>query len=365
MTIRFVCSCGKRLKAPNSFAGRRKKCPSCDKLVEIPRRGLARLLGRPAANPPRSTGPPGVSVFVRSLPVPLDPDAPDPVMLRRPPRWIRLLPKQSDPRWYDQLTLPVFRIPAFVRLAALLTLITAATLAGWLAIPRFTYWQIPAFGIAILMFLALLGSSLTYFNATIVLASRGKVKHEPELNGDPLLGLVSCGQWLACFLAGPALLFLAALIYWVNCGELTVVDWLILAEIGIIGVGWWSMGVLITNAVEGTRVAWPRQVIQTAVGMGTKTIQLTLLASVVFLGHAFLVGYSISRLNAEPFLSLFRLSLCWTSGLYLTAFTCRRMGMTYYQVFRKPLKKRAKSKPPNLQVVRPPDADEKPRRRAE
>jgi hypothetical protein len=34
--IRFICACGKRMKAPAQYASRRIKCPQCGIQVKIP-----------------------------------------------------------------------------------------------------------------------------------------------------------------------------------------------------------------------------------------------------------------------------------------------------------------------------------------
>jgi hypothetical protein len=36
MPITFSCGCGKTLRVPDEFAGRRAKCPGCGELVNIP-----------------------------------------------------------------------------------------------------------------------------------------------------------------------------------------------------------------------------------------------------------------------------------------------------------------------------------------
>jgi hypothetical protein len=36
MPIQFNCPCGKMLRVPDEFAGRRAKCPGCAALVDIP-----------------------------------------------------------------------------------------------------------------------------------------------------------------------------------------------------------------------------------------------------------------------------------------------------------------------------------------
>ncbi|MHC4608484.1 MAG: hypothetical protein ACYTAF_16350, partial [Planctomycetota bacterium] len=49
MPIRFQCSCGRSLTAPDDRAGARARCPGCQKIVQVPKRRPA-----PAANAPAS-----------------------------------------------------------------------------------------------------------------------------------------------------------------------------------------------------------------------------------------------------------------------------------------------------------------------
>jgi hypothetical protein len=47
--IHFRCSCGKNMQAKEEFAGRRLKCPQCDKIVRIPQPAPSREM-QPAPN---------------------------------------------------------------------------------------------------------------------------------------------------------------------------------------------------------------------------------------------------------------------------------------------------------------------------
>jgi hypothetical protein len=228
-------------------------------------------------------------------------------------------------------------VPIFFRLAMMLTILTAFGLLGWLSIdhdqPR--NWPYVMLGVSLFLLLLVLGRTLNYFNAILALAAQGKVKHDASIDFAPIRALLSCGQWFACFLAGPAFLFGFILGYWLYSGDLSVIDWLILAELGFAGVGWWLIAILLTNINGAARVPTPRHVARTALAMGWKTVELALLATGVFLAHLFAAIYGIGHLHDRPVVAFLLLCTAATTGLYLTAFTFRRLGLTYYRVERK------------------------------
>jgi hypothetical protein len=50
MPLLFSCQCGKQLRAPEEFAGRRIKCPNCQEVVTVP--------GAPASGNGAESSPP-------------------------------------------------------------------------------------------------------------------------------------------------------------------------------------------------------------------------------------------------------------------------------------------------------------------
>jgi hypothetical protein len=380
MAIEVVCDCGKRLKAPDWMAGRRTQCPSCWVPVEIPKRRWINLGGRSrkdrrrdaknadrpqelaedARNPPPSAPPvrvskvdafadersqarlpkrpsarPTRSTFVPSRGVGDGDDyRPDSIMLRSQPRWVKLLPNRGEHQWYHSLLYPFGKLPVFFRLGLLLAILTTNTLVLWLSLDS----QGSAQGIVTFCLVACicgilftLGHTFHYFNAILEMASRGKTRHEPGIGCSALGALVSCGHWLGCFVMGPALLFAGAFGYWLYCGDLTVIDWMILVELCYAGVGWWLLALLLTNLDDTLRVATPGMIIRTARAMRWETAGLTAMAAIVFLGHFFFAAYAISQLHVTPLSSFPLLWVCWCSGLYLTAFIFRRLGLTYHR----------------------------------
>jgi hypothetical protein len=396
MAIEVVCDCGKRLKAPDWMAGRRTQCPACWVAVQIPKRrwiNVGRLAGTftrhrssarrsdskhevpndrsqtaPSA-PSRSSSassalpadryvaqlvkgqPSGAasSTFVPSRGVGDGDDyRPDSVVLRTQPRWVKLLPDRGEQQWYHSLLFPFGKLPVFFRLGFLLAILTTNSLILWLSLER----ESPSKGPIVVCLAAcvcglffVLGHTFHYFNAILEMAAHGKTRHEPGIGCSALGALVSCGHWLGCFVMGPALLFGAALGYWLYCGDLSVIDWMILIELCYAGVGWWLIALLLTNLDDTLRVASPGQIVRTVLIMRWETAGLTALAAVVVLGHFFFAAYAISQLYVTPLSSFPLLWACWSSGLYLTAFMFRRLGLTYYRAQVAVAEKRQASRP--------------------
>jgi hypothetical protein len=54
MPISFECSCGKKMSAKEEFAGRRLRCPECQRVVTIPKAGPALMPASPGKSAPPS-----------------------------------------------------------------------------------------------------------------------------------------------------------------------------------------------------------------------------------------------------------------------------------------------------------------------
>jgi hypothetical protein len=71
MPIPFECSCGRKMSAKEEFAGRRLRCPECQRVVTIPKPGSALLPTIPhGGSPPAATS--RVSIQPDGDSVPLD-----------------------------------------------------------------------------------------------------------------------------------------------------------------------------------------------------------------------------------------------------------------------------------------------------
>ncbi len=114
MSIRFKCACGRALKAPDVTAGKQIACPACKKPVRIP------------ASSPAATARPIREKKAESDET-LDSAFTDEVWDALPPADTPTLPRQSLPRQTKSRI--NWRVP--VTLLAVLAVVAAVTVAGW------------------------------------------------------------------------------------------------------------------------------------------------------------------------------------------------------------------------------------------
>ena len=87
----------------------------------------------------------------------------------------------------------------------------------------------------ILLPVLVLGVPCSFLDCVLASAAAGEIYYI-VWSGTPLAVVLRAGlKWTLCFLAGPIVFAAVAWLYWVHCGDLTAVDYLILAELGIVG----------------------------------------------------------------------------------------------------------------------------------
>jgi hypothetical protein len=192
-------------------------------------------------------------------------------------------------------------------------------------------WPLPLLGCSLLGLLFVLGCVFNYYMAIIGLAVRGKMRFEAGMETSPLWAFYQSARCLLCFLAGPALIACAAVAYWVYNGDPGLIDWLILAELGVACVGWWLIALLLNVVDDRFLVASPRRVLTTALSMKRGLVEVLLLSCAAVVGQVIALGFAVSQLYVRPFWALILLCTVWTAGLYLGAFVFRRLGVTYYR----------------------------------
>lgn len=373
MSVRFTCECGKKFTARNDFRGKHIQCPVCHSLISIPgRRSLLSFLAAPrtsnaviaakssatirsaSSKNDSSTDPWGEDyrrASHRRQQQPSDQasashdpaDAPlkgraASIRLRHPPRWEKLISDGGGAlRWYHSISYPLIKVPVFCWQGVALSIITAVGLVGWVSIDRTRGGNgLPytALGLAAFFAVYVLGTTCTYFNSMLALAARGKVKLEPNIDTDPVVAAANCGLWLACFLAGPVFVVALAGAYWVNCGELVLLDWVILAELGAVTIGWWLFAILLSNAAESFFIPLPPDVLNIALQLRARTLTLILPATAAFAGNLLLASYALENLHDNPLVAILLLSAFWGGGLLVTSMTLRRLGLAYCKLSR-------------------------------
>lgn len=301
MAIKFVCGCGKHLRARDDMASKRVICPKCGSLVGIPAL-------RPAL--PGAAGPMTPLERLRHardrkpLPPPEQPAAQlEAPAAPKPPggsRTVRLLAgkisRRPDPtgahlekRWYECLSYPLRAFRLCVGLALILTALNAAVamlLPRLLAEPPEGPWALAAFHSTwALGVLLIAGLPCSFLEAVMESASAGEaffIRWSGNLPGTVVLGGL---RWLACFLAGPVVFAAAGLMYWLSCGDPAVVDWLILTELGLVAVAYQIYALLALNDRGRLRDLNPVAVADLAHRLSWRGLGGVLAAAALLLAH--------------------------------------------------------------------------------
>jgi hypothetical protein len=349
MAIKFTCSCGKRLRARDEMAARRSVCPRCGAPVGIPsmrptHAGTAAAPLTPAErlrlrrNAPRKddpADPAAITAVLPAGPTPLRPDAataaPESPRPRRRPH--------LEKHWYQCLSYPLLVSPLLFVLAAVLTALTAfasAVLPQLCNNPDVTWRQWTVCWPVALIALVVIACTCAALQGPLTTALAGRPPHYWAVIRWPirdlLFGLKSCLRWLICFVAGPALLAGIAFYYWLDGGDLIALDWIILAELGVLTVGWWLLAIVATSEGGRLRDANPVRIGRLLYGLGYRAVFPALVVPLLVLAHAVAAVTAVAWLRAGDFFAGLVLACCWGSALGGVAFFFRLLGVWCYRL---------------------------------
>jgi hypothetical protein len=406
MSIRFICTCGKHLRARDEMAARRSVCPRCGQPVGIPsphanQRGTSAgplspeerqraqssaakkspadgipTIVIPFVNDPLrdpTTGPPPYSgpLTYRVVELPVDdkangparaarPDAEEPPRSRReqkptedkdaaeralvadvlgrlvrkdfqrPPRRRRRWPLETH--WYECLCVPLRNWGWEVFLALILSLATAFVFKGGSEL-----FEGPGFALLIgwslvgLVPLALIGTYLQWVLAAAAVGAPPDIRFRERESGQVIPGTA---RWLVCLLAGPVPLLLLGIYYWIWCGDLDLLDWLILAELSFGAVGYGLFALLAVTRSERLRDANPVQVAELVRALGVRAAAFAVAAWLLVLVHGWLLLSVIQDDLQQPgsqFSGWLLLTLSWFSALCCATFLLRLLGLSSFR----------------------------------
>ncbi len=323
MSIKFVCSCGKHLRARDGMASRRIVCPRCGQPVGVPSGPGAIAAPRPPAECERRVA--GQET-----------DARDPVgaltlaLLHslRSPAGRRAA--AAETRWYDFLRHPLREMPLWAGPAALLTVVSAVGLllgpemvakgadggaarcAPWLA----GFLTLFVAGYPCLLLRHVLRAAASGDGAGV---------RWPGFGVGPALG--SALVWLVCFMAGPVVFATLAAIYWLQCGDPGWVDWLIVAELGLLTVGYDLLVLAAVSERGRLRDANPLHVIDLAHRLGWRAAASAFAGFVLVVAHGLLAVVAAEQIHNIAALGLLLLAVCWASTLYWATVLFRLLGV--------------------------------------
>jgi hypothetical protein len=349
VSIKFVCTCGKHLRARDAMASRRSVCPRCGAPVGVPSLGPTHR-GAPAAAPlspqervrlaqqrlrPGDAAPAdgiqtaaavvGVTATApppAGAPAVAAPPADEAVVVRGPRR-------RREARWYHCL---LYACRAWLLLLALAAALTTLTGSAALSLRDFDDlrahpWQAALFGwIGGVLTGAVLGYVFGFLDCTLAGAAAGEVKRVRWPGNDLGLAFRSLVRWAFAFVTGPVLGAAAAFFYWLHGGDLTPLDEVILAELGVLTLGSWALAVAAAGRRDRTLDATPWRAAELAYRLGPRTL-LVLVAADGLLAHGWLLLASVEALHRSPVGGALGLLVSWGSALFLATVLFRLLGV--------------------------------------
>ncbi|HEV3081949.1 MAG TPA: hypothetical protein VGY66_19370 [Gemmataceae bacterium] len=369
MSIKFICSCGKHLRAREEMAGRRSVCPQCGMPVGIPllnpthpggpqghmtpaerlrhqarRRKVDDLfLSGAAVQPAPGTGamptspPSGQAPSTLSeelFPRPLDPALVRLVGGARPQHW------RLETRWYQCLLYPLRAWWLILPMATVLSLIAAGTL---LVLPEILSDKFPGtlpgapyfrfactvLGVPYIGFVCLiLGYVCSVPEGALTSGFAGEFRHIHWAGRSVWQAVRSFIVWFFCFLSGPFVFMITSLIYWIHCGDPGLLDWFILVELNIMGVSYGLLTLLSFCRRERLADVNPWQVALLIHRADYRVLGLVFATASVVLAHGLALLAALSRFQHDTAAGSWLLIMAaWLSGLFCTTFLLRLTGI--------------------------------------
>jgi hypothetical protein len=364
MSITFVCSCGKRLRAREEMASRRSMCPRCGAPVGIPSLqsnhpgGLRGPLSpeeisrrRNRIDPEKDTnltsvGPAAVRIrrganrnaeeqdwrpLDGNLVCPagqdptVEPSAPGKpaARVRRRRSW------QLESRWYHCLAYPLRAWPVVVGLSLGLAALTAA---ATLLLPGFHDFHadsaqgwLPA--LLILLPLLIVGYTAGFLDGVLLSGILGESQQVrwPGYNLQPVI--VGAVRWLVCFLAGPILPATVGVWFWLSCGDPAFIDRVILGELAVVTVGLWLLTLVAVADGGRLRDASPPAVVDLFQRLGWRSaVPLVVVPALAFV-HGRMGLTAVEELHRDPAAGVLLLAGVWLSALFCGTYFFRLLGL--------------------------------------
>jgi hypothetical protein len=362
MAIKFICTCGKHLRARDEMAARRAFCPRCGNPVGIPslqpthvgtpahvltpaERLRRRRVPAPGLNPP-GVGPPEPVPAAPSATVPEPPDFADPslVTLRSADGLPASPPTRARPRtlagaqqWMLRESLPWFYAGrAMLLVFGLALALTGATGLIVFVLPDVLNRQMESQGPWPALLLgapsfAILAYYWGLLRCVFASAAAGEVWLARWPGFDVDLILRSTARGFFCFLAGPLVPAAAGVFFWLGSGDLVLIDRLILAELAIATIAYWVLVVTAVNAGNRLRDASPPNVVELISRLGWRAPATVVTASALLLA-AGLVGCSgLAEIAESSGRGWLLLAGSWFGGLVVLILLFHLLGRWWHR----------------------------------
>jgi hypothetical protein len=171
-----------------------------------------------------------------------------------------------------------------------------------------------------------LGYLCGFLDCVVAATASGDARYVVTPGSDPRFILRTAFVWMVCFLAGPVLVAGVGLFYWIRCGDPDFVDWLILIQLGVVGIGYWLLALLAVARRYRILDATPMQVAALIELLGYRALVGAVIGAAIILGNAFAVLAAAQLLHREAATAIFALSVACLSSLFWTTFLFRLLG---------------------------------------
>jgi len=178
--------------------------------------------------------------------------------------------------------------------------------------------------------LVVLGYGSGFLDCVFASAMAGEVGYVRWPGRDINLALKSGAKWLICFLAGPVVPAGASLLYWIYCGDLAFLDWLILTELNILALGSWLLLLLAVNQHDRLSDLNPVRVVEMIHRVGHRLMAWAVFASVLMLAHGWWACAALEKVHHDFASGWLLLLLSWVSGMFFATFLFRWVGVWFY-----------------------------------
>jgi hypothetical protein len=238
--------------------------------------------------------------------------------------------------WYECLAFPFLTWRWLLVLAVVLSFVTASVVS-WIAEgappdPGFFFDPQSDFLLKWLFRALFAGAAFAFVGSYLYWVARSAATDEPPHGNWPAfdvrLLLRGAGCCLAALVAGPVELAVLGFYYWMECGDVTLLDGIILAELAMLGVGCGLFA--LAAAARGGRAADinPLRAFTLAQRLGPRGILLVLFTSAAVAVHGLLGLGAIQRMHLPHggFGGWLLLTICWMSALFAASFVLRLLG---------------------------------------
>jgi hypothetical protein len=353
MAIPIVCPCGERFEARDDHSSQWAFCPACGDPVAVPAVGRSRQRTGPVpAGPTGPALPPAprssVPIFVRlrrrhvdpnlaatAVWVPLEAEIkPTPeVKERKAARRALLRAGWTPGSFWSELLWPLRWWREVIQLGGslgILALLTAAYL------PRLdevlahasrnaTNYVFVGAPLAVLTVLVVLWA-IGFLHWVLAAALAGECAATCNTWYDWRVNLRRCAIWLLAFLAGPVLYAGVAAWFWLQIGDLNLVDFSILFELVGVITGYWLLGVIAAEEAKSL-LASPSSIIALFWRLGWRGVLTVLLAPVLaYLPVRFVIG-AANEMHRMPPVAVIMGIAAGVLGTFLATCYLRGIGM--------------------------------------